>query len=110
MRHSDTITNSISGKTCTTTVGTCKTPYVIYAAECTFHNKLYIGHTSQPLNMCFNGHSYILLLTPSDLDLSLSSSACFCHFASLDTCGADTIRLVMADLSTCPLFFFSLYL
>ena len=75
MSHSDTITKSISGKTCMTTGGTCKTPDVIYAAECTFHNKLYIGHTSQPLNMRFNGHhsdanktnDLILNLTPENM-------------------------------------------
>ena len=69
MSHSDTSTNSISGKTCTTTGSTFKTPDVIYAAECTFHNKLYIGHTSQPLNMHFNGHRSDAKIKPTACEL-----------------------------------------
>ena len=70
MSHSDTITNSIFGKTCTTTGGTCETPDVIYAAECTFHNKLDIGHTSQPLNMRFNGHHSDAKIKPTACELA----------------------------------------
>ena len=70
MSHSDIITDSISGKTCTITGGTCKTPDVIYAAECTFHNKLYIGHTSQPLNMRFNGHGSDAKIKPTACELA----------------------------------------
>ena len=46
-----------------------KTPDVIYAAECTFHNKLYIGHTSQPLNIRFNGHRSDAKIKPTACEL-----------------------------------------
>ena len=79
--HSDTITNSISGKTCTTTGDTCKTPDVIYAAECTFHNKLDIGPTSQPLNMRFNGHHSDAKIKPTACELA--------HHFHHNTCNKD---------------------
>ena len=68
-------------KTCTTTGGTCKTPDVIYASECTFHNKLYIGHASQPLNMRFNGHRSDAKIKPTACELA--------HHFHLNTCDFD---------------------
>ena len=47
----------LTNRTSYTAGGKCNTKYTIYAAECTKHNLLYIGQSSQKLNCRFNGQS-----------------------------------------------------
>ena len=48
--------NTYSGKTCFTSGGKCNTMNTIYAAECTKHKLIYVGHSCQKLSQRFNGH------------------------------------------------------
>ena len=56
MSNTNFITNIQSGKTCFTSGGRCNTSDTIYAAECTKHKLMYVGHSSQKLSSRFNGH------------------------------------------------------
>ena len=56
MSNTNSVTNHLANKTSYTDGGKCNTKYGIYAAECTKHNLLYIGQSSQKLNCRFNGH------------------------------------------------------
>ena len=56
MSNTNSVTNHLTNKTSYTDGGKCNTKYTIYAAECTKHNLLYIGQSSQKLNCRFNGH------------------------------------------------------
>ena len=56
MSNINFITNIQSGKTCFTSGGRCNTSDTIYAAECTKHKLIYVGHSSQKLSSRFNGH------------------------------------------------------
>ena len=56
MSKSNSILNTQSGKTCYTSAGQCTTTDTICAAECTQHKLIYVGQSSQKLNMRFNGH------------------------------------------------------
>ena len=49
MSKSNSILNTQSGEQCTTT-------NTIYAVECTQHKLIFVGQSSQKLNMRFNGH------------------------------------------------------
>ena len=56
MGHTNNIYNTKSGKTSLIEGGTCQSKNVIYGAECTKHHLLYIGYTSNTLNIRFNNH------------------------------------------------------
>ena len=56
MNNTGYIKNSTNTQTYKIAGGSCTQANVIYAAECTKHKLLYIGQTSSPLNIRFNGH------------------------------------------------------
>ena len=74
LRHSMSNTNFIidiqSGKTCFTSGGKCNTSDTIYAAECTKHKLIYVGHSSQKLSSRFNGHRSYINVKPKSCELA----------------------------------------
>lgn len=70
MSNTNSITNTIARKTCYTSGGKCNTTDTIYAAECTKHNLLYVGQSSQQLNKRFNGHRSDVKVKPKACELS----------------------------------------
>ena len=64
MSNTNSATNQLTRKISYTAGGTRGTQYAIYAAECTKHNLLYIGQSSQKLNCRFNGHRSDLRVKP----------------------------------------------
>ena len=56
MSNTSSITNQLTNKSCLTSGGKCNTTDTIYAGECTKHNLIYVGHSSQKLSGRFNGH------------------------------------------------------
>ena len=56
-------------KTCYTSGGQCTTTNTIYAAECTQHKLIYVGQSSQKLNMRFNGHRSDVNVKPKFCEL-----------------------------------------
>ena len=67
MSNSSSITNKLTSKSCFTFGGKCNTTDTIYAAECTKHNLIYVGHSSQKLSGRFNSHRS---------DVKVKSKAC----------------------------------
>ena len=51
MSKSDKVTNKKSGHTCFSQKGDCTSSHVVYAAECTNHQLLYVGFTTRPLHL-----------------------------------------------------------
>ena len=70
MSKSTSILNTQSGKTCYTSGGQCTTTNTIYAAECTQHKLIYVGQSSQKLNMRFNGHRSDVNVKPKSCELA----------------------------------------
>ena len=70
MSNTNFITNIPSGKTCFTSGGRCNTIDTIYAAECTKHKLIYVGHSSQKLSSRFNGHRSDINVKPKSCDLA----------------------------------------
>ena len=70
MSNTNSVTNHLTNKTSYTDGGKCNTKYTIYAAECTKHNLLYIGQSSQKLNYRFNGHRPDVRLKPKACELT----------------------------------------
>ena len=81
--HSISNTNFItkiqSGETCFASGGRCNTSDPIYAAECTKHRLIYVGHSSQKLCSRFNGHR-------SDINVKPKSCELFHHFHGNEEC------------------------
>ena len=50
--------------------GQCTTTNTIYAAECTQHKLIYVGQSSQKLNMRFNGHRSDVNVKPKSCELA----------------------------------------
>ena len=50
--------------------GSCKTTGVIYAATCTKHNLIYIGHTGEKLSDRFSKHRYDIKQRPDNSELA----------------------------------------
>ena len=69
MSKSNSILNTQSGKTCYTSGGQRTTTNTIYAAECTQHKLIYVGQSSQKLNMRFNGHRSDVNVKPKSCEL-----------------------------------------
>ena len=65
MSNTSSITNKLTNKSCLTSGGKCITTDTIYAAECTKHNLIYVGHSSQKLSGRFNGHRYDVKVGPN---------------------------------------------
>ena len=70
MSKSNSILNTQSGKTCYTSGGQCTATNTIYAAECTQHKLIYVGQSSQKLNMRFNGHRSDVNVKPKSCELA----------------------------------------
>ena len=70
MSNTSSITNKLTNKSCVTSGGKCITTDTIYAAECTKHNLIYVGHSSQKLSGRFNGHCSDVKVKPKDCELS----------------------------------------
>ena len=70
MSNTNSVTNHLTNKTSYTGGGKCNTKYTIYAAECTKHNLLYIGQSSQRLNCRFNGHRSDVRIKPKACELT----------------------------------------
>ena len=71
INNTNFITNIQSGKTCFTLGGKCDTSDTIYAAECTKHKLIYVGHSSQKLSSRFNGHHSDVNVNPKSCKLAL---------------------------------------
>ena len=76
------ITNKLSHKSCYTSGGKCSTTDTIYAAECTRHNTIFVGQSSQKLNSRFNGHRSDVKVKPKACELSQ-------HFHNNKECSID---------------------
>ena len=59
-----------TNKSCLTSGGKCNTTDTIYAAECTKHNLIYVGHSSQNLSGRFNDHCSGVKVKPKACELS----------------------------------------
>ena len=70
MSNTNFITNIQSGKTCFTSGGRSNTSDTIYAAECTKHKLIYVGHSSQKLSSRFNGHRSDINVKPKSCELA----------------------------------------
>ena len=70
MSNSNSNLNTQSEKTCYTSGGQCTTTNTIYAAECTQHKLIYVGQSSQKLNMRFNGHRSDVNMKPNAYELA----------------------------------------
>ena len=70
MSNTNFITDIQSGKTCFTSGGRCNTRDTIYAAECTKHKLIYVGHSSQKLSSRFNGHRSDINVKPKSCELA----------------------------------------
>ena len=68
--NSNSILNTQSEKTCYTSGGKCTTTNTIYAAECTQHKLIYVGQSSQKLNIWFNGHRSDVNVKPKACELA----------------------------------------
>ena len=55
---------------------------VIYAATCTKHQKVYVGHTKKPLNLHFNGHRLDIIHYPDRCELDSHFAKSNCDFKS----------------------------
>ena len=73
------ITNIQSGETCFISGFRCNTSDTIYAAECTKHKLIHVGHSSQKLSSRFNGH-------PSDVNVKPKSCELAHHFHGNEEC------------------------
>ena len=74
MSKSDKIINK---KSCLSQKGDCTSSHVVYAAECTKHQLLYVGFTTRPLHLCFNYHR-------SEINLGAHTCELVQHFSTLD--------------------------
>ena len=79
MSKSNSVFNIQSGKTCYTSGGQCTTTNTIYVAECTQYKLIYVGQSSQKLNMRFNGHR-------SDVNVKLKACELAQHFQGSHEC------------------------
>ena len=70
MSKSNSILNTQSGKTCYTSGKQCTTTNTVHAAECTQHKLIYVGQSSQKLNMRFNGHRSHVNVKPKSCELA----------------------------------------
>ena len=82
MSKTNSVTNHLTNKTSYTAGGKCNTKYTIYAAECTNHNLLYIGQSSQKLNCRFNGYRSDVTVKPKACELTQ-------HFSQSKNCKMD---------------------
>ena len=82
MGQKDSVTNAKTGKTCRIDGGSCNSKNVIYAAECTKHNLLYIGYTSTTLSQRFNKHRSDARHDPDATELGK-------HFHESESCNFD---------------------
>ena len=82
MSNTNSVTSHLTNKTSYTAGRKCNTKYTIYAAECTKHNLLYIGQSSQKLNCRFNGHRSDVRVKPKACELTQ-------HFSHSKTCKID---------------------
>ena len=55
MSNTNSITIKLTFKSCLTSGGKCSTTDTIYAAECTKHDLIYVGHSSQKLSRRLSG-------------------------------------------------------
>ena len=69
--NTNSITNKLTNKSCLTSGGKCNTTDTIYTAECTKHDLIYVGHSSQKLSGRFNGHHSDVKVKPKACELSL---------------------------------------
>ena len=70
MSNTSSVTNKLTNKSCLTSGGKFNTTDTIYAAECTKHNLIYVGHSSQKLSARFNGHRSDVKVKPKACELS----------------------------------------
>ena len=70
MSNTNSITNKLTNKLCLTSGGKCNTTDTIYAVECTKHDAIYVGHSSQKLSGKFNGHHSDVKVKPKACELS----------------------------------------
>ena len=82
MSNTNSVTNHLTNKTSSTDEGKCNTKCTVYAAECTKHNLLYIGQSSQILNCRFNGHRSDVRVKPKACELTQ-------HFSQSENCKID---------------------
>ena len=82
MSNTNSVRNHLTNKTSYTDGGKCNTKYTIYAAECTKHNLLYIGQSSQKLNCRFNSHR-------SDARVKRKACELTQHFSQSKNCKID---------------------
>ena len=79
MSNSNSILNTQSEKTCYTSGGQYTTTNTIYAAECIQHKLIYLGQSSQKINMRFNGHQ-------SDVNVKTKAFELARHFHGSHEC------------------------
>ena len=77
MSTSDKIINKKSGRTCLSQKGDCTSSHVVYAAECTKHQLLYVGFTTRPLHLPVNNHR-------SEINLGAHTCELVQHLSTLD--------------------------
>ena len=82
MSNTNSITNKISKKFCYISGGKCSTTDTIYAAECTRHDLIYVGQSSQNLNCRFNCHRSDARVQPKACELSQ-------HFDNSKSCNTE---------------------
>ena len=70
MSNKSIIQNVHTGKLCHTAGGTCSTTNTIYAAECTKHSLIYVGHTGRKLSQRFVNHRSDALHKPKACELA----------------------------------------
>ena len=63
------VTNTKSSRSCQVAGGNSSSSNVIYSAECTRHNKLYVGMTGGKLSTRFSGHRSDVKLRPERCEL-----------------------------------------
>ena len=80
MNNTGFIKNSTNTQTYKIAGGACSQANVIYAAECTKHNLIYIGQTSSPLNIRFNGHRSDITKNPDRCHLPKHYNIHKCDF------------------------------
>ena len=83
MSEKDKITNAQTKTSIFTQGGTCTSHHIIYAAECTRCNLIYIGSTTQLLNRRMNGHRHDAKERPKATELAE-------HFFKNPHCNFDT--------------------
>jgi len=80
MNNTGMISNTNQSRKFKIAGGPCNQRNVVYAAECTRHHLLYVGQTSTPLNIRFNGHRSDISVKPEQCQLPKHFNEHGCDF------------------------------